>query len=667
MYRGMKTIAFALSVTFALCAQPAPPNSAREFDISGAKAWLDTGIDLKPGDSVSITATGSMQYPDSAANGPDGLPRSWKDLLRILPLKDSGRGALLTRVGDADTAVPFLAGSRRQFEAVTSGRLFIGINQAERERANGNFHVKIQVTAGAADTTANVSGSAAPFQFPAELLDKMPRRVSDQAGNAGDCVNFLIVGSEADMQRAFESAGWVKVDRTTKDAIIHGLLTSLSKESYVEMPMSELRLYGRGQDYGFAHAEPLAVVMSRHHLRVWKAPFEVGGQTVWVGAATHDIGFDRDRRNNGITHKIDPAIDLEREYVAKTFAATALTGELSYMLPADPVTDAVTATGEGFHSDGRILLMPLKASNTDRSVQFAGLFCSVLQKDNPDTGAWGDCAQYIKTPPPANLAELGTLPDKYRVLIVPGFFSACASATPAFKNGQDHLRQAHGVTVEMLTVPNDTSENNGTLIAKYLKEHLKSDPRKYIVLGYSKGTPDVQEGLANDPEAARGVAAFVSVAGAAGGSPIAAIMPAIADKWIKALNLTSCEGDIPAAFKSLRRDVRRQFLTDHPKPPVPTYSIAAVSNKTTTSKMLLEAWQLMSVYGDNDSQLSLEDATIPGSYFLGTAAADHLAVALPFEDLKEPGIRAVIDHGHYPRAALLESLVRFVVQDLATK
>lgn len=672
MYRGIKIIASVLSVTFVLCAQllsaqPASKNSPRELDISGAQAWLDTSIDLKPGDSVTLTATGSMQYPESATNGPDGLPRSWKDLLRILPLKDSGRGALLGRVGEADTALPFMAGSRHQFEAVTSGRLFIGINQAERERADGSFHVKIQVTAGSADTTANASASAAPFQFPAELLNQIPRRVSDQAGNAGDCVNFLIVGSEADMQRAFASAGWVKVDRTTKDAIIHGLLTSLSKESYTEMPMSELRLFGRGQDYGFAHAEPLAVVASRHHLRVWRAPFDVSGQTVWAGAATHDIGFDRDKRSNGITHKIDPAIDLEREYVAKTFAATALTGQLFYMLPPEPVTEAVTATGGSFHSDGRILIMPLKASNTDRSVQFAGLFCSVLQKDNPDTGTWGDCAQYIKMATPTGVADPGTLPDKYRVLIVPGFFSACASATPAFKNGQDHLHQAHGLTVEVMTVPNDTSENNGTLIAKYLKDHMKSDPRKYIVLGYSKGTPDVQEALANDQEAVQAVAAFVSVAGAAGGSPIAAIMPAIADKWIKALNLTSCEGDIPGAFRSLRRDVRRQFLADHPKPPVPTYSIAAVSSKTTTSKMLLEAWQLMSVYGDNDSQLSSEDATIPGSYFLGTAAADHLAVALPFEDLKEPGILALIDHGHYPRAALLESLVRFVVQDLASK
>src|SRR5207248_917414 len=82
--------------------------------------------------------------------------------------------------------------------------------------------------------------------------------------------------------------------------------------SYLTMPMSQLFLFGRPQDYGWARAEPISVVRSRNHLRIWKAPFQVNGETLWIGAATHDIGFERDQRNNGITHKIDPDIDLDR-------------------------------------------------------------------------------------------------------------------------------------------------------------------------------------------------------------------------------------------------------------------------------------------------------------------------------------------------------------------
>jgi hypothetical protein len=95
---------------------------------------------------------------------------------------------------------------------------------------------------------------------------------------------------------------------------------------------------------------------------MWKAPFQVGGQTLWVGAATHDIGFERDERNDGITHKIDPDVDLERDYVEKTLIATGLVAEVTHALPADPLKEARTATGGSFHSDGRVLILKLNES-----------------------------------------------------------------------------------------------------------------------------------------------------------------------------------------------------------------------------------------------------------------------------------------------------------------
>src|SRR5437870_12883880 len=143
-------------------------------------------------------------------------------------------------------------------------------------------------------------------------------------------VNFLILGSEPAMQQVFTAAGWVKVDADVQDAILHGVLESISKESYVTMPMSQLYLFGRPQDYGWAHAEPISVVKTRNHLRIWKAPYQVHGETLWVGAATHDIGLERDQRNNGITHKIDPDIDLERDYLEKTLSSTGLVSEITY-------------------------------------------------------------------------------------------------------------------------------------------------------------------------------------------------------------------------------------------------------------------------------------------------------------------------------------------------
>jgi hypothetical protein len=157
----------------------------------------------------------------------------------------------------------------------------------------------------------------------------------------------------------FTTAGWVKVDADVKETFLHGFLQSMSKESYLTMPMSQLYLFGRPQDYGWAHAEPIQVVASRNHLRIWKAPFQAGGQTVWVGAATHDIGFEKDQRNNGLTHKIDPDIDLERTYVEKTLTSTGLVAEVEHYLPDNPMKEAKTATGGTFHSDGHVVIMKL--------------------------------------------------------------------------------------------------------------------------------------------------------------------------------------------------------------------------------------------------------------------------------------------------------------------
>jgi hypothetical protein len=200
------------------------------------------------------------------------------------------------------------------------------------------------------------------------LFSKIPRRVTDKQEHPGDMVNFLILGSEPAMQQVFTAAGWVKVDADVQDAILHGLLESISKESYVTMPMSQLYLFGRPQDYGWAHAEPVNVVRTRNHLRIWKAPFPVHEEALWVGAATHDIGLERDQRNNGITHKIDPDIDLERDYVEKTLSATGLVSEIAYFLPDHPLKEAKTATGGSFHSNGKVLVMKLAEPATTQSM-----------------------------------------------------------------------------------------------------------------------------------------------------------------------------------------------------------------------------------------------------------------------------------------------------------
>jgi len=641
---------------------------AKELDVAASAQWVDTGLDLRAGDSVQFTTTGTVNFVGRSA-GPQGAQRGFLDLIKGYPVNEAGPGALIGRVGSSDAAVPFLIGAGRQIQVSRAGRLFLSVNKTSSDNPDGSFHVKVEFASRGPEATA-APASYKLAEVTTAMIDRIPRRVTDAQGNAGDNTNFVVVGSEERVLQTFDAAGWVKVDREKKDAVLHTIISTFTKQAYVELPMSELTLFGRVQDYGLAHAVPIQVVAQRHHLRLWKAPFQVEGQELWVGAATHDIGFDRDNRNNGVTHKIDPNVDDEREFVGRSLEETGLVAKLSYVIPSQASKEARTATGATFHSDGRVMvvhLIPVSATQASGTpdVKFANLFCSVREKENPDTGDWPACEQFLQTAPQTRV-DLTPLATKYRVLIVPGFFSACASSiAPAFGDGLEHMRNQHKMTVEVWVPPNDSSEANGTAIARYLRDHMVTDQRKYVVLGYSKGAPDVQTALALHPEAKDAVAAFVSVAGAVGGSLIADLLPAQANGWIQRFKLGKCEGDVATAFTSLKKSVRQQFLAAHPNPVVPSYSLPAVSDRAHTSKALLEAWQLMSFLSQRqDSQLAYEDAILPGATVLGAARADHLAVAMPYEKASDSSIRSFADQGHYPRAALLEAMLRFVIGDL---
>jgi hypothetical protein len=337
---------------------------SQEVQLTGEESWIDTGIDVQAGEHLLITATGTLRYADAKNdNGPEGLARGFKDLLRALPLNDAGRGALIGLIGDLDAAQPFLIGARRDIPAPISGRLSVAINQVTDDRGSGNYAVRIEVYPPDERSARVVAKQVNSLPgIDNKLFSKIPRRVGDKEGNPGDMVNFLVLGSEEAMEKVFTTAGWVKVDADVKGTVLHGILESISKESYLTMPMSQLYLFGRPQDYGWAHAEPISVVRTRNHLRIWKASFQVNGETLWVGAATHDIGFERDQRNNGVTHKIDPDIDLERDYVEKTLTSTGLVAEVSHFLPDKPLKEAKTATGGTFHSNGLVLILKLDES-----------------------------------------------------------------------------------------------------------------------------------------------------------------------------------------------------------------------------------------------------------------------------------------------------------------
>jgi hypothetical protein len=381
--------------------------------VTTSQLWTDSGLDLRSGDVVEISAAVSSDPSPSGAPAcdPKGVT-SAGSATATLPLPTAPVGALIARL-HAQGAVPLLVGASNQFHIAEPSHLMLGMNISGTPPCHGVLAVRVHViparssAASATDsqqtprsqvlksqlaTAAQVfmsgqfgmgkensdasyatssegsSAAVAPLKvsddpLDADLrksIDSLPRRVNDQFQNQGDMVNFVIVGSQKEVQAALDAATWHVADTNNQNAVLNAVMQTYDSKDYLAMPMSTLFLFGRKQDFGYEMAEPIAMVASRHHFRIWKAPFTWKGSEVWCGAGTHDIGFAKDKRNGSVTHKIDPAVDGERDNIGGSLQKASKAKTLTYYLPPNPVQDAKNATGDGYHSDGRLLVIFLQ-------------------------------------------------------------------------------------------------------------------------------------------------------------------------------------------------------------------------------------------------------------------------------------------------------------------
>jgi len=412
MYRTWVLVVATLSFSGQFTAQSASATRNFTFQVVASQPWTDTGLDLQVGDLLKISATSFVDAESSRAPACHATGVRASVSQSGLPLSSAKAGALIAKL-HAHRATPLLLGASRELHVEEPSHLFLGMNSTGTPVCQGGFTVKVQkistrrsAAASAAQqptrgqqlksqletaaqmllegqfgtgesesdaSKAKSAGVESSSRVPAltvsnrsldadlrSRIDSLPRRVNDHFNNPGDMVNFVLVGSQHDMQAAFAAACWHIADADNTNAALNALIETYKNKDYLTMPMSPLYLFGRKQDFGYEMAEPIAMVASRHHFRIWKAPFTWTGREVWVGAGTHDIGFAKDKRNNNVTHKIDPAVDGERDNIASSLEKANKTRMLTYYLPSNPVEHAKNATGNGYYSDGRLIVIFLQ-------------------------------------------------------------------------------------------------------------------------------------------------------------------------------------------------------------------------------------------------------------------------------------------------------------------
>jgi hypothetical protein len=313
------------------------------------------------------------------------------------------------------------------------------------------------------------------------------------------------------------------------------------------------------------------------------------------------------------------------------------------------------------------------AGMVDQRVRFASIFCAVLDDHGAALPDSTSCAQALSPMagaflpvPPYPLAARARQP--LVGMLVPGIGYDCfRSWMHPDLAARDNLRTL-GYDLEALHVE---ALSSSTRNASLIRDAVMATPDpggapRLVLIGYSKGAPDVLEAVVRFPEIRSRIAAVVSVAGAVRGSPIADQATDRAAELLVHFPGAQCDAGDGQAVASLSPGVRNAFLAENPLPAdLRYYSLVTLPTEDRISRVLEGAHRKLSLVSPmNDGQLIYSDQFIPGSTLLAFLNADHWAAVLPIHREHRLVASTLVNRNEYPREALLEALMRFIDEDV---
>jgi hypothetical protein len=197
----------------------------------------------------------------------------------------------------------------------------------------------------------------------AEIIQGFPLRTTTAGNVPSDLVNVLLVGSQSQLAKAFESTGWLQAQKLSLTSGLKTFSSLAEQKGYSEAPVSLLLLDGKKPD--LVYQKQTNTFAKRHHIRIWKNSQSYQGRELWLGAATHDIGIRVMKGGTRWVHRIDPQVDREQAKVKDDLLFTGCVGWFSLVeRPAVPQR-TMNATGDEIRTVGKLLVLSLIPGTDD--------------------------------------------------------------------------------------------------------------------------------------------------------------------------------------------------------------------------------------------------------------------------------------------------------------